>query len=126
MKTGIERIRDERNRQIEVEGWTALHDDYHFEGQLGRAACCYASTAKIQIEKGVKTLPSCYIHKDWPWERKWWKPSNDPVRNLEKSGALFIAESERLGRAGDLEESEGVMGTAEDCGSAIDRLLAGL
>jgi len=27
MKTGVELIADERQRQIEVEGWTAEHDD---------------------------------------------------------------------------------------------------
>lgn len=36
----------------------------------------------------------------WPWEMKWWKPSDDEVRNLTKGGALFLAESERLMRLG--------------------------
>jgi hypothetical protein len=34
MKSGIELIAAERQRQIEVEGWTASHDDnYHDAGQ---------------------------------------------------------------------------------------------
>ena len=33
---------------------------------------------------------------DWPWAKKWWKPSDDPVRNLVKAGALIAAEIDRL------------------------------
>jgi hypothetical protein len=36
---------------------------------------------------------------DWPWDASWWKPSNDPVRNLVKAGALIAAEIDRLQRA---------------------------
>jgi hypothetical protein len=33
---------------------------------------------------------------DWPWEKSWWKPSADPIRNLVKAGALIAAEIDRL------------------------------
>jgi hypothetical protein len=98
MKTGIELIAAERARQIASEGWTPENDDVQVDGGLAKAAACYASTAAIQSEKEVKVLPPCFIHKDWPWSREWWKPSNDPVRNLEKAGALIAAEIDRLQR----------------------------
>ncbi|GAG33310.1 unnamed protein product, partial [marine sediment metagenome] len=33
----------------------------------------------------------------WPWDPSWWKPT-DERRNLEKAGALIVAELERLDR----------------------------
>jgi hypothetical protein len=39
---GIERIAEERQRQIEVEGWTSEHDEQHIFGELSGAASCYA------------------------------------------------------------------------------------
>ena len=45
MKTGIELIADERQRQIEVEGWTPEHDDEHNDQSLQRAANCYADAS---------------------------------------------------------------------------------
>jgi hypothetical protein len=47
MKTGIELIAEERKRQIEVEGWTAEHDDEHTDGELALAAVCYATPIKL-------------------------------------------------------------------------------
>lgn len=35
----------------------------------------------------------------WPWAPEWWKPSNDPVANLVRAGALIAAELDRLARA---------------------------
>lgn len=95
---GSAAIARERLRQIESEGWTAEHDDLQPQGGLAQAAACYASTAAMQSEKGIKLLPKCFIHKNWPWARDWWKPSNDPIRNLEKAGALCAAEIDRLKR----------------------------
>lgn len=34
----------------------------------------------------------------WPFGQDWWKPSNDPIRNLVKAGALIAAEIDRLHR----------------------------
>ncbi len=31
----------------------------------------------------------------WPWGKSWWKPSDDPIRDLEKAGALIAAEIDR-------------------------------
>lgn len=79
----------ERQRQISAEGWTPEHDDEYQSGELSQAAACYASQAFGQYS----------ISAFWPWAAKWWKPSQDPRRNLEKAGALILAEMERIDRA---------------------------
>ena len=87
-ETGIELITKERQRQINIKGWTAEHDDSHYSGELYLAAKSYYHADK----KTSKVAPSY-----WPWIRKWWKPSNEQ-RNLERAGALALAEKDRLDR----------------------------
>ena len=41
IKTGVELIAAERQRQIEVEGWTVEHDAEHKEGEISMAAGSY-------------------------------------------------------------------------------------
>ena len=48
MKTGIERIYAERERQIRV-GWSAAHDDGHKHGEPRRAAQCYALAPAMRV-----------------------------------------------------------------------------
>lgn len=89
--TAIEDIAAERKRQIEAEGWTVAHDDEHDEGQLTRAAACYAmGRTRFGDAYGPENL--------WPWDNEWWKPGSYR-RNLVKAGALIVAEIERLDRA---------------------------
>lgn len=93
--TGIERIAAERKRQIEVEGWTPEHDAQHVEGELARAAAVYAKEAAWQASEPTY-LSECSV--GWPssWDEAWFKPSTDPIRNLEKAGALIAAEIDRI------------------------------
>jgi len=99
MKTGIERIAAERERQVKREGWSAEHDDGYVSGELAEAAVAYATAEREQM-RGVELdylegmTASGYVR--YPWEDGWWKPSADPVRNLEKAGALIAAEIDRL------------------------------
>lgn len=97
MKTGIELISEERTRQITSELWTPEHDDRHCKFQLTLAAVSYAAVVASPDEDGDENgkVRPCY---DWPWESKWWKPSDDPIRNLVKAGALIAAEIDRLQR----------------------------
>lgn len=81
MNIGEELIKEERKRQINVLEWDAENDDRYYNGELWRAANCYA--------KGDKS--------GWPWDAQWWKPTNK-VRNLTKAGALLQAEIDRLER----------------------------
>ncbi len=90
---GIERIAAERARQIKVEGWTPQHDAEHNGQELLAAADCYIATVFDDIPNYD---PESYSVTHWPWDSSYWKPSTDPIRNLEKAGALIAAEIDRL------------------------------
>lgn len=105
MKTGIKLIADERKRQIEAEGFTAEHDAHedHQGGELSFVAENYCRVASTQIADqhfGVEAVSGEYdgLPENWPlsWDKGWWKPSDDPIRNLVKAGALIAAEIDRL------------------------------
>lgn len=97
MKTGIHLISAERERQVSAEGWTPEHDDTHHTGELVNAAIAYADVAASQVVVGGSG-ETYGPHDDWPWSLDWWKPSDDPLRNLVKAGALIAAEIDRLSR----------------------------
>lgn len=114
---GVTRIAAERKRQIEVEGWTVVHDEQHEGGELALAACCYASPVKLYVEERFEGGPAFFDpFPDW-WDGKWDKrfsygerknnPGNmvpDPgtytfkerLDLLVKAGALIAAEIDRL------------------------------
>lgn len=102
----LEMIAAERQRQITIEGWTPEHDDHeHSMGELSEAACCYATVASAAVRgSSAEEWPVEMFngHNDsiltWPWDDAWWKPSDDPVRNLVKAAALIVAEIERIQR----------------------------
>lgn len=87
-KTGVDLIAEERQRQVEVEGWTSEHDKWWKGGELCRAAVCYIKR------------PDWLDHtlwQEWPFELSWWKPTpQDRIRELQKAGALIAAEIDRL------------------------------
>lgn len=115
MKTGIERIAAERQRQIQKEGWTPEHDDEHGDASLALAAICYAlpvrEMRRVQRteEQDVagrgenpifaKVRLTYSVPRPWPasWHPSWWKPK-DRVRDLARAGALLAAEIDRLQR----------------------------
>ncbi|OJV17788.1 MAG: hypothetical protein BGO30_07535 [Bacteroidetes bacterium 41-46] len=89
MKTGIELIAEERQRQIEAEGWTAEHDkEEHAMGELALAASCYAMIPELR--------PSELPPSHWPWCGSWKPTPSDRIRELQKAGALIAAEIDRL------------------------------
>lgn len=92
----------ERERQKSIEGWTPEHDDEHSNGELARAAACYA--LEHQGWRG-------FSHS-WPWSPEWWKP-RDRRRNLVRAGALILAEIERMDRATSTKGARCVCGTYE-------------
>jgi hypothetical protein len=100
-ETAMALIRQERDRQIKVEGWTREHDDEHDNGEMLRAAVIYLhwGTDRQQPVIDDETDPRDGTPEGWPWDMKWWKPK-DRVRNLERAGALCLAEKDRLARAG--------------------------
>ncbi|MFY1855203.1 hypothetical protein ACOTBX_24690 [Achromobacter xylosoxidans] len=90
----------ERQRQISVEGWEPERDDTYRHGELASAAASYAQCAGLQGEGATteNAFKTPFV-ENWPWSEAWWKPSAEPRRNLIKSGALILAEIERLDRA---------------------------
>ncbi len=99
MTTGSTLIANERHRQISEEGWTEEHDAQHRYGELVYGAICYALHAH-SIGRCSETAAERYIKENWPWGKEWWKSSDDPIRCLEKAGALIAAEIDRLQAAG--------------------------
>jgi hypothetical protein len=90
---GAERIAAERRRQIVEEGWTAEKDDFENDRrQLAKAAMCYCMEPAHCEDGDENAIPD-----EWPWERKYWKPTpGNRIRELEKAGALIAAEIDRL------------------------------
>ena len=104
-RTGIERIVDERARQIAKEGWTPEHDDEHTEGELALVGALYATP--VQLSELLMLPNEMRFVDPWPssWDEEWDKrlPDRDPkdtsverIRELEKAGALIAAEIDRL------------------------------
>ena len=91
MKTGIELIADERERQITR--FSAEHDDFmNAEGDLARAGACYAMPEDYRV--------LCVgAPNEWPWADDDWRPTpDDRIRELIKAGALVAAEIDRMQR----------------------------
>lgn len=92
---GVDLIAQERQRQIEKEGWTAEHDKQHTADALAWAAISYSLPPYCRGD----------IPEVWPWDKQWWKPTpNDRIRELVKGGALIAAEIDRLQALKVLEE----------------------
>lgn len=87
-KKGIELIAAERQRQIDVEGWTLEHDQQHDSNELLFAAEVYLMNPFMAPES---------VEKLWPFDRKWLKLTpKDRVRELTKAGAIIAAEIDRI------------------------------
>lgn len=91
-KTGAELIFDERLRQIGQEGFTAEHDAAHKNCELIDAAIAYAEETNFRVG-GTDCSGEFFFPESW--DKSWWKPSKDPIRNLVKAGALLAAEIDR-------------------------------
>lgn len=90
----------ERQRQVTAEGMTLEHDDRYKFGEMALAAACYAIAAPVlnfmDATNGVSPrVPAC--PGMWPWSPSWWKPRSSR-ENLVRSGALILAEIERIDR----------------------------
>lgn len=89
--SGMDRIVGERQRQITEEGYTEDHDDLHPNGAL-----LFAAEAYLRLGLDLR-FPRGNPPSFWPWHEKFWKPK-DKARNLERAGALLIAEKDRIQR----------------------------
>lgn len=98
----------ERKRQRTFEGFDYANDDANVNGELARAAACYALCAAGTPDARDVARKFARIGaapRTWPtgWTPAFWKPSpddrpQDRLRELEKAGALIVAEMERLHR----------------------------
>lgn len=105
---GIESIAAERRRQVEHEGWTPEHDDGHRNGELAKAAGCYAWIAAQS--DNLRSI-FCTPPPTWPaeWGVAWWKPK-DRRADLVRAGALIAAEIDRIDRVSEPPSAEGEKG----------------
>jgi hypothetical protein len=108
MKTGLDLIAAERERQIKEEKWTPEHDASHTDGALALAAACYASPELLFIQK--HRANQVIFADPWPWPGDQDKRpysgnmvlpnraagNNERIRQLSKAGALIAAELDRL------------------------------
>lgn len=91
--TGFLRVGAERARQVTIEGWTEEHDDQHTSDELAVAAAIYAAPRHLRTQARLPMF--------WPWETGMYKSARketveDRIRELEKAGALIVAEIDRL------------------------------
>ena len=86
---GADLIREERRRQIEVEGYDAMHDRHHTPQVLCRAAVGYA------LHEDSSKLVADAAGNLWPWNKEFYKPK-DHLRNLVRAGALIAAAIDQL------------------------------
>lgn len=117
-KTGIELIAEERQRQIEVEGYDKKHDSGHTDMELAGAAACYISGAinkdypkfsRFQVHKQAES--HCMVNSDdrgdrrlrkagwydgWPWGEDDWfddkRDKHDKINLLKIAGAFIAAQ----------------------------------
>lgn len=98
----------ERQRQIDVEGFSLPHDDKHWNGEMARAAGWYALLSDglsdpdhVDILNPLHSLHDKFTNEfsafHWPWSLDWWKPTSTR-QMLVKAAALIVAEIERLDR----------------------------
>ena len=103
MKTGIELIAEERQRQIEVEGYTEQHDSNHKVSEFISAAGSYAHSAVMYAlkEEGATndalTNGIPFLKKSFVWGYDAFKPTGC-LKDLIKAGALIAAAIDRLQR----------------------------
>ena len=69
--TGVQRIADERARQIAKEGWTPEHDDNHTKGELAIVAALYATPIRLFAKERddphvVDDRQPCAWGDSWP------------------------------------------------------------
>jgi hypothetical protein len=114
MKTGIDLIAEERQRQIN-KGYDSNHDLQHDFRELTDAARTYIDAAVLTTkskEIGNSSEASISWHKDnepfewkylklgWPWEEESFKPTTS-LEDLIKAGALIAAAIDRLQKDND-------------------------
>lgn len=109
---GVLAIGRERSRQVRL-GFDAAHDAGHLPGLFAMEASIYAreaAKALLHPDAGPDAPMSDVAPADWPQRLGQggcdWKPRN-PLRALEKAGALVAAEIDRSGPATPVADDSG-------------------
>lgn len=100
MSKAIQDVIDERQRQLDVEGWSESHDDQYQHNELSTAGGLYALHAHDISPAHFKSPPGL-----WPWNSEWWKPKSSR-KDLVRAAALIIAEIERIDREAGNQEAQ--------------------
>jgi len=90
-------VLQERQRQLEAEGYTPDHDDQHLRGELAWAAACYAAPDRVFRMKTYSASPTEVLFVE-PWPGNpvpWRRPTATRVTLLVRAGALILAEIAR-------------------------------
>lgn len=95
MKTGVELIAEERQRQITEEGWSSAHDTLHSGGELSLAAACYAASP-LELYSKEEYANSTRFNKLIPFGSYEIDKKKTELRKLIIAGALIAAEIDRL------------------------------
>lgn len=96
MKTGIELITEERQKQIDKHGFTAEHHVNHPEW-YDKDQLVYASQALLSLED----RPIMYIKEPQNWDKEWFlrilrKAETDKTYRYKVSASFLAAELDRL------------------------------
>jgi hypothetical protein len=109
MKTGIELIAEERQKQINGHGYDNEHDEMETAFQLSSAAAmCICSAINIDAKEHthyddmgnvarfqLRQNETKKWGEQWPWDFDW-RDGDDKIKLLTKAGALIAAEIDRL------------------------------
>jgi hypothetical protein len=95
MKTALELIAEERQRQINEEGWTREHDSVHAGGDLSLAAACYAAHP-CDLYTMEEYYNGVHYKKLIPFGEYEIDEKKSELRKLIIAGALIVAEIDRL------------------------------
>lgn len=83
--TAIDLVKEEREKQINKYGYTAVHDRQHHNKAVLYGALAYLNSTIYSSTAGIE---------DWPFEKESFKPEGD-VKNLVKAAAMIIAEIDK-------------------------------
>jgi len=99
----VKSVLAERQRQVNKEGWSELHDDEHAYGELSRAAAVYCLCSDKPPLPG--DVSEVHQSRKWDfnilkaiWPREWVFNPKDRRSNLVRAAALMLAEIERQDR----------------------------
>lgn len=95
MKSAIELVTEERQRQITEEGYDEKHDEGHDGGALALAAAAYASHP-LKIYRQSQYRNSVQFDQIRPFDEYDIDPEKDELRCLVIGAALMLAEIERI------------------------------